>query len=153
LGKLALVTAILIVLVTADGWKGIVPLQTTRSQAEKILGPPTEACDNQCNYRSGDDRVFVRYSREPCSESNPWKIPAGTVIEMSVYPDKAPKISDLRLDRRKFKKTNDPELDGYYWYENEEQGVTYSVSRKGQVTGTHWIGSSADDKKLRCSLK
>lgn len=134
-----------------QGWRGIVPLQTSRLQVEQTLGPPVEPCDKQCNYKSGADRVFVRYSGEPCSQNYPWRIPVDTVIEVSIYTAKDKKISELRLDRRKFKKTNDPELDGYYWYEDEAQGVSYSVSKNGRVTGTHWIGSSNDDQKLRCS--
>lgn len=136
---------------TAEGWRGIVPLQTQRSQVEQILGPPIEPCGEHCSYKSGEDRVFVRYSAEPCTQNNPWKIAAGTVIELSVYTAKREKISALRLDRRKFKRTNDPELDGYYWYEDEEQGLTYSVSKSGHVTGSYWVGSSENDKKLRCS--
>jgi hypothetical protein len=136
-----------------QGWNGIVPLHTTRSHVEKILGPPTESCDKQCNYKKGDDRVFIRYSGEPCSQGNSWRIPADTVIEISVYQGRKPRISNLRLDRRKFKKTYDLELHGYYWYENEEAGVAYEVSAEGRVIGNYWFGASADDKKLRCSFK
>ena len=130
---------------------GYLPLQTQPSHVEQILGAPIEPCGEQCNYKSGGDRVFVRYSAEPGTQNNPWKIAAGTVSEVSVYPAKREKISDLRLDRRRFKRTNDPELNGYYWYENEEQGITYSVSKSGHVTGSYWVGSSENDKKLRCS--
>ena len=132
-----------------EGWKGIVPLITKRSEVEKILGVRTD-CENYCTYESGDDRIFVRYADEPCSKENKWTVPAGTVIEISVYPGDGPKLSALKLDARKFKKTKDPELNGYYSYENEKEGVTYSVSKKGRVTGSHWIGASDRHQKLRC---
>lgn len=135
------------------GWRGIVPLHTNRVQVEQTLGPPVEPCDKQCNYKSGDDRVFVRYSGKPCSQDYPWRISVDTVVEMSLYHAKMIKFSELRLDRRKFKKTRDPELHGHSWYEDEEQGLSYSVSKNGRVTGTHWIGSSNDDKRLRCSTQ
>src|SRR5215207_5149895 len=112
-----------------EGWKGIVPLITKRSEVEKILGIRTD-CENYCMYDSGDNRIFVRYASEPCSQEKKWTVPSGTVTEISVYGDE-PKLSDLKLDSRKFKKNPDPELNGYYSYENEEQGITYSVSKKG----------------------
>jgi hypothetical protein len=139
--------------VTQNGWRSIVPLETSRLQVEKILSSPIEPCGSQCSYKSGDDRIFIRYSGEPCSQDYPWRIPVETVVEMSLYQAKAPKVSELRLDRRKFKKTNDPELQVYYWYEDEAQGISYSVSKNGRVTGTHWIGSANDDRKLRCSIQ
>lgn len=148
---LVLFTLFFSAVANAQGWRGIVPLQTSRLQVEQTLGPPVEPCDKQCNYRSGDDRVFIRYSGEPCSQDYPWKIPVDTVVEMSLYSGKTIKISELRLDRRKFKKSNDSELHGYYWYEDEAHGVSYSVSKNGNVTGTHWTGSFNDDQKLRCS--
>ena len=117
----------------------------------RILGSPMEPCNLQCNYQSGDDRIFVQYSGEPCTDNNPWKVPAGTVTDFSVYLAKPQDISTLRLDRRKLKKTDDPELHGYSWYEDEKRGISYSVSTTGQITGTYWVASSDNDKKLRCT--
>jgi hypothetical protein len=28
---------------------------------------------------------------------------------------------------------------GHYWYEDEAQGLGYSVSKSDRVTGTHWV--------------
>lgn len=131
------------------GWKGIVPLETPRLQVEKILGSPIEPCNLQCNYQSGEDRIFVRYSGDPCTDNNSWRVSAGTVTELSVYLAELQDISTL--DRRKLKKTDDPELHGYSWYEDEKRGISYSVSTTGQITGTYWVASSDNDKKLRCT--
>jgi hypothetical protein len=137
---------------SAEGWKGIVPLITKRSDVEKILGIRTD-CENSCLYDINDDRIFVRYASEPCSKENTWTVPGGTVFEISVEVGDNPKISSLKLDRRKFKKTLDPELNGYYSYENEEQGITYTVSERDRVIGIHWWGTAERRQKLRCSLK
>ena len=138
---------------SAEGYKGMVPLITQRSEAEKLLGSPNHPCENFCFYEVGDDRIFVRYASEPCSKENNWTVPSGTVIELSVYPGDDPKFSSLKLDRRHFKKTDDPELHGYSWYEDEKAGVTYCVSQKGRVTGIHWYGAAERDQKLRCPTK
>ena len=100
-----------------EGWKGIVPLVTTRSEAEKIVGVRTD-CENYCTYKTGEDQIFVQYAGEPCSKENKWLVPKGTVIEFSFYGD-IPKLSELKLYSRKFKKTSAPELNGYYSYGNE----------------------------------
>jgi len=132
-----------------EGWKGIVPLITKRSEVEKILGIRTD-CENSCLYDINHDRIFVRYASEPCGKENTWTVPRGTVFEISVELDNNPKISSLKLVRRKFKKTPDPELNGYYSYENEEQGITYTVSERGRVVGIHWWGTAERHQKLRC---
>lgn len=133
---------------STEGWKGIVPLITKRSEAENIVRVRTN-CENYCIYKCGGDRIFIRYADEPCSKENKWIVPRGTVTEISVYGD-TPKLSELKLNSRKFKKTPDPELNGYYSYENEQDGVTYSVSQEGRVTGTHWIATAERHRKLRC---
>ncbi|MBC8030622.1 MAG: hypothetical protein H7Z16_10965 [Pyrinomonadaceae bacterium] len=61
-----------------------------------------------------------------------------------------PKLPDLRLDRRKFTRTEDPELHGYSYYTNEEDGVTYSISDRRVVIGIDWFGTARDAKTLRC---
>ena len=135
----------------AEGWHGIVPFITQRPEVEKILGAPMESCENSCHYQNHDDQIFIRYAAEPCSNENKWTVSKGTVIEISVNHGNQPKLSALKLDSRKFKRTDDPELNGCYHYENEQQGITYHVSDKGRVTATHWIGTAEQDRKLRCS--
>ena len=133
-----------------EGWKGIVPLITKRSEVEKILGAPANRCENFCKYKNGDDEIFIQYADEACSKENKWLVPSGTVTEISVYPGEGPKFSSLKLNRRKFKKTNDPELHGYAWYGNDKEGITYSVSEEGRVTGIHLYGTADRRQKLRC---
>lgn len=135
-----------------EGWKGIVPLRSTRAEVERLLGAPVRPCKEGCTYDTKSEGVFVRYSGEPCEEgeANRWRVPPHTVISLTVYASRKPNLSDLKLDRKRFKKTNDPELHGYYTYENEEDGVAYEVSDRGVVLGIEWFGTSRDAKALRC---
>ena len=137
----------------AEAWNGIVPFITQRTAVEEILGAPMESCESSCHYQRHDDRIFIRYAAEPCSNENKWTVSKGTVIEISVNHGNQPKLSDLKLDSRKFKRTADPELNGYYHYENDQKGITYNVSDKGRVTATHWIGTIDQDRKLRCPAR
>lgn len=140
---------------TVEGWKGIVPLRSTRADVERLLGPPVRPCKEGYTYDTKSEGVFLRYSDEPCEkgEANRWRVPSDTVISLTVYASQKPNLSDLKLDRKRFKKTNDPELHGYYTYENEEDGVAYEVSDRGIVLGVEWFGTSKDAKALRCGLQ
>jgi len=137
---------------SVDGWKGIVPLHSTRADVERLLGPPTEACKEACEYDTKSEGVFVRYSSERCSKDNTngWNVPPDTVLSLSVNMTMKPKLSDLKLNLKKFTKTKDPELHGYTHFENEEDGVSYAVSDEGLVYRVEWFGTAKDAKALRC---
>lgn len=136
-----------------QGWRGIIPLRSTRADVERLLGRPTAPCKEGCDYTTENEGVFVRYSVEPCTKgsANSWRVPRDTVIEMSIYPAVKPRWSDLKLNRRKFTRTKDPELHGYLIYTNEEKGVTYEVDDQGVVSGIRRFPSIKDDRSLRCA--
>src|SRR5882672_1849227 len=104
------------------GWHGIVPLHSTRRDVERLLGPSKEGC--YCTYRLGDDNIFIQYSEEPCSDPRDpgWKVPKETVINISVYPKENLRFSELKVDQAKFVKTADPEINGVFYYFNENDG-------------------------------
>jgi len=112
-------------------WNGIIPLKSTRADVEKILGPPIpeSKAKDAAIYRTKDARVFVLYSTGPCNirPSNGWNIPELTVIQLSFYPNVAPKLSDLSLDRKKFEKHPDPEILNETSYTNETDGISLTV--------------------------
>lgn len=137
---------------TTNGWKGIVALQSTRMDVERLLGPPTNACTEVCRYDTKTERVFVQYSDEACKkgDANPMNIPPGTVVSVTVYPDAETRLRDLKLDRKKFKKINDPELQGYSTYTSRELGVAYEVSDKNMILSIEWFGSAKQIDALRC---
>ena len=134
------------------GWKGIAPLRSTRSDVERVLGSPTTSCTEVCHYQTKTESVFVHYSVERCArrELHPLNIPPNTVLTVLVYSEAKPRLRDLRLNMKKFMKTNDPELNGYATYTNGEAGVAYEVSDKGLVLSVEWFGSANDIHSLRC---
>lgn len=133
-----------------ERWKEIVPLRSSRTEVEALLGSPVRSCTLSCFYNYGEGRIFVHYSGPACEGENSWRIQKDTVMALSVYPGKVITLSSLRLDRRKFKKTSDPELPGYYSLEDIKKGVSYSFSDKDEVTGISFFGSADDDQRLRC---
>jgi hypothetical protein len=144
-------TMMLTILVSAtttsgNGWKGIVLLRSSRTEVERKLGPPVEPCGEMCRYKTRNEDVDVRYSTQPCGETdnNRWRVPTGTVVSITVQPHVWPRLKDLKLNLRKLEKTKDPELSGYTHYTNEREGISYSVTETGRVYSIYWYPVSED---------
>lgn len=133
----------------ALGWHGIVLLQSTRSDVERLLGPPAEPKGSQ--YRTKTEIVNVRYSGEPCVKDDPsgYNIPAGVVIHLVIFPKREQRFSNLNIDETKFKKEQDPHMPaGYFHYTNYEDGMTVTVSEGIVKKVTYWPSSKF--QHLRC---
>lgn len=137
-----------------QGWKGIAPLHSSRADVERLLGPPSNPCTNLCSYETKSEVVLIRYSGVPCSnnDDNRWRVPANTVISLTVNLEQRPRFSSLKLNRKKFTKTKDPELHGYTSYASEELGVDYSVNAEGRVYSINWFPTLKDDNALKCAV-
>lgn len=132
-----------------SGWQGIVPLHSTRQDVEKVLGVSLSEC--KCSYKLGDDNVFVQYSGRTCSDTDAvgWNVAVDTVINITVYPRMKPRFQDLRIDKTKFIKSNDPEIEGISYYFNESDGRTIVVD--GDIVSQYQYGPTKADQQLRCS--
>jgi len=152
--KLSALVAILagVVLFTpgaANGkaWRGIVPLHSTRADVERLLGPSNV---EDSGYDIGGDQVRIDYSSQGCQESLPagWKVPANTVVSISVSSKNEIKLADVLVDGKRYDQiygVHTPHVD----YVDVMEGVRYSTL-DGAVQTIRYFGSEADDKKLRC---
>ena len=130
----------------APGWRGIVPLHSTRAQVEQILGALDMRC--QC-YSSEIESVRVEYASGPCKGVLPgWNVPADTVLSLQIYPKKPLLFSELKVRKEDFIATVDDTVTTHYG--NGEKGLRYSVSSSGTV-GSIWYGPSIKENKLRCA--
>jgi hypothetical protein len=130
------------------GWRGIVPLRSTRADVERLVGPPDKSSNS---YDLGDKKVFIQYSPGPC-ESAPsgWNVPRDTVINIEISPKEKPKLADLKLDESKYKKKRDPHYLSLVYYNDEEEGVSFEVNiDTGLVNGITY-SPAAKDNYLRC---
>jgi hypothetical protein len=129
---------------SARGWRGIVPLHSTRADVERLLGKSTDECN--CIYRTDNEWVRVYYAKAPCEGwLSGWNVPENTVLELNVGVNL--KFSDLRIDESNFSKTYDDAT--YTYYANRKEGVQYIVSYEGDVRDIKYFPSS-DDVNLRC---
>jgi hypothetical protein len=134
-----------------DGWQGIVPLHSTRTDVERQLGSPVAACEQTCSYKTPNESITIVYSAEPCGtgDHNRWRVPTATVVTLVVYPVIKPKLKDLKLNLKTFTKTKDPELPGYLVYTNDREGISYEVSDAGTVLSIEWF-PAGKDQALSC---
>ena len=127
------------------GWHGIVPLRSTRADVIRLLGSPN--ADGR--YEIDNYVVHVDYSDGPCEpEKLGWNVPRGTVVSLSLSPNNTLKFADLKINKKKLKKSQDGELPEIFYYTNDRDGITVSVS-EGEVRNIYYNPTSKDNH-LRC---
>jgi hypothetical protein len=131
----------------AKDWRGIIPLHSTRTDVERVLGRTADGKNR--SYYLDDVNVFFVYSEGTCEDGNSrgWNVPAGTVIGYQVVPKKRPKFSELEIDVNKFEKSRDPEVADAHYYISEE-GLKIAVH--GDTVLQFFYEPSAKDEFLRC---
>jgi len=128
------------------GWRGIVPLQSTREQLEQLVGVLDRRC--QC-YSTETESIRVEYASGPCTGDLPgWNVPADTVLSLKIYPKKPLVFSELKIQKEDFVTTVDDTVTTYYG--NGEKGLRYAVTSLGTVASI-WHGPSVKQNKLRCA--
>jgi hypothetical protein len=130
----------------AKDWRGITPLRSTRADVERLLGPPQS--DSGSVYVTEGERVSVTYSRRACDYG--WRVPLDTVVSFFVHPKKPPKLSDLKLDEKRYERRRDLHIETLYYYVDPQEGINYTVDSGGGVVTAVEYYPSLKDKALLC---
>ena len=143
---------------SAQQWRKIVPLKSTRADIERLLGPNDKSYG--VDYELTDGVVSIEYSSGPCRKERQggWNVPEGVVISFSFSAKNKQRETDLKLNRRKFRRVIDTHTGGITYYINERDGITYEI-QQGQVDGVEYYppkkyahlycGDPADEKLKR----
>lgn len=130
-----------------EGWRGIVPLHSTRADVEHILGASTNDC--KCVYKLPDATIHVEYAIDRCKGVIPgWNVPGDTVLRFTVRPTVQQRFSELKLKIDTYTVRRDDTFTTYY--ANRIEGIEYAVSSDGMINSVSYIPSSRDNG-LRCS--
>lgn len=113
------------------GWRGIVPLKSTRADVERRFGKP----DKWGDYEFNNERVSFDYGDGPCKglyvalKENNCKCLVGenTVMSIFVEPTVSQKFSDLKIDLTNFQRTPISPFPNTFEYDNPKEGLTYTV--------------------------
>jgi hypothetical protein len=137
----------------SEGYRGIVPLRTTRSQVEKLLGP-SKTLDNLSTYYFQNETIEIFYSMYRCGDSrdlDKWNVSPNTVISVIVIPKTKFPLAELPFDFSKFRKESGSfdALDESRLI-NDEDGITLTFSSTHNIIIWYAYGPKARDRHLRC---
>ena len=134
-------------LVQQTGWRGIVPLQSTRAEVERLIGSPMKP--GGITYDLQTERVNVGYSYGGCEKGEEWNVPSGTVTMIRVYPQTKVMLSDLKIDLNRFNKFINPHVGDSIVYSNKEDGIAIDTIPNGEVVSIQYFPREKDSH-LRC---
>jgi hypothetical protein len=132
------------------GWKGLVPLRSTRRDVEALLGPPTPG--GQSLYQTNEATVYVGYSDGPCEKGWPygWNVDKDTVVSIVVSPKEPVMFTDLKIDKNKYRQTRDSHINSRMLYANQGEGITLTVDEITGKVKSFTYHPTDSQQKLQC---
>lgn len=132
----------------AQQWRKIVPLKSTRSDVERLLGPQKKSYG--VVYELRDGTLSIEYSSGPCKKDRKggWNVPEDVVISFSFSAIDKPRFSSLKSDRSRFRRIVDRHTGEIINYVSDRDGVMYEVQR-GRVQSVEYYPARRYNH-LRC---
>jgi hypothetical protein len=135
--------------VNAEPWRGIIPLKSTRSDVERLLGKPLPGNMNfYVTYKLESEEVRVRYAdKSLCTRKDECEchVPDDTVVNVVVRPKSTINFSVLALNKSKFHTIVNPENANNVAYSNSDAGLMYVVSKRDDLVLYLQYGPTAKD--------
>lgn len=138
----------------ASEWRGIIPLKSTRSDVERLLGQPNQLG----RYEIENERAIIWYSEGPCEDRHQalkkgnceCLVAKDIVLKISVTLDSAVKLAKLGIQKRKYERTA---VDSAYpptaTYSDFKAGIVYTVLESEEaVTHISYLPSRNDCSAL-----
>jgi hypothetical protein len=135
------------------GWHGIVPLHSSRTDVEKLLGPSADSC--RCLYKTEHEIIHIQYSDYSCEDdSRGWDVPLDTVLLINVSPKTEVRLADLKLDLTKYQKTDNKFSPGMSFYTHEDGSIFIIVTGTDELVGSiNYQPTKNDEKSCRCQQR
>lgn len=139
-----------VALAEGKGWRGILPLHSTRADVERLLGPPAELSNEYTSvYHLENEVVMFNYEGDrSCKSPGGWQVPRGTVVSIIVTPKTKLRFSDLQVDESRYKKTSGGHRSEDIIYTDNERGENITVYQ-GDVTNISY-SPTVGDSHLHC---
>lgn len=141
---------------TENCWYGLIPLKSTRTDVEKLLGSSKEGSDI---YETETEKVNVLYAQGLCKENklSRWNVPKDTVLVINVIPKKDISVSSfISKFTQEFDKEIDPEIKGVFYYYNADHSVSFET-RKSSNGNENIVfilyKPTKNDNRFRCATK
>lgn len=98
-----------------NSWRGIVPLRSTRSDAERLLGAASTSHGQTRIYKTQSERVDVLYSTGRCNQGQLWNVDRDIVIRLVITPGQKTFIENLDTEGYIQVREGHPENWVQYW--------------------------------------
>ncbi len=136
----------------AKGWRGIVPLHSTRADVGRLLGQPEKRMSEFSDfYSTPDGSVTFTYAQGlPCgigSKYSRWRVPRNTVTNIYLSLQRGSPLSQLSIDESKYKRLTGGHTPSVY-YINELEGERLSVFQDEVMDISYF--PAAEDAHLEC---
>jgi hypothetical protein len=143
--------------VAANNWQGLVPIRSSRSDVERLLGPPRSSLGEIYTYGSSENRIDVSYSSDPCKGGGTKLRASATDVAMriTVSPQKLLLVQNLGLDKAKYVRIKNDHPENWVQYLNSDEGITIeAVLNNGceQVISIVYQ-ATVTDREARCGPK
>ncbi len=143
-----LLTSVLPAVAQSEGWRGIVPLHSTKHDVIEKLGISPR--DGAGSYDLETEHVSFSYQRgnNLCGEKNEtFAVPLDTVLRITVSPYDYLFLPDLRIDLSQFsKRTTDLDRVDIY---HETRGIEL-LTDEGLVSEIQYYPTAEDEKGFAC---
>ena len=146
----SLSSLVLAVFLTAhvQDWRTIVPAQSTRADVERILGHADTAYF--ARYKLSEGSLFIEYSSGPCrpDRKGGWNLAENVVVSVVYSPVVKPRLSELKVNRKKLRRVRDPHVGEIVYYINDAEDVVYEI-QDGRVWSIEY-GPAKQYEHLKC---
>ena len=136
-------------------WRGLSPLNSTRADVERLLGPPEENFKNELViYYLPEQVVSFNFSSNPKCQKKfnypTWDVPADRVTSIGITLKRSIPVAEAGIDLTKLiKKRGDFDRDDHFYYSNTD-GFSIEVA-ENDITG--YIYEPGENRKdLRCPV-
>ena len=116
--------------------KSIKLLSATKQDIIRLFGEPEPSTYPYFKtYKLKDGNIDVEYSKGFCSigDKEGWNVPELTVTRIFITPAKGLTPQQLGFRTKEFIKHEIEDVPGAYTFENEKDGINFSVRRTGTV--------------------
>ena len=133
-----------------NGWRGLVPMRSTRADVERLLGEATDSHGLTRIYKTQTERVDVSYSSGSCGPGEMWKAQRDTVTRLVVTPEQRTLIEDLDTRDYALVKESHPETWVQYW--SPDGGIVIQTTMTDGAEEVLSIAYQAtkSEKTLKC---
>lgn len=125
---------------------GIVPLQSTRADVERLYGISSDSC--RCNFQTPTEAINVAFATAPCAlPVYGWNVPKDTVLSFRVTPRVPRRFSEMASDLNGFVKRYSPEDIATTYYTNVNKGIVFDVQDAHVVSITYFPANKENAKR------